>query len=232
MGDMCLLRPMIALYTLQLQQTAETNNPRIQDTANKFIDAAIGVMSHSDNLDPERTGHNIIEDGTQWIIFQALHQKDLMRAANGACLAIKMLASNPPNSTTTARPSQSPATSMIWPKSAVWRMVEGVVKTLIMKSQDLRSHLKEIVRLSIVAELVRQEGSWESKERRMRAGLEQFFQLCWERYAVDTERNGSDLMTASQSTLDLGDLFAASQALDLDPFWFDWGVDPLPDSNF
>jgi hypothetical protein len=236
MGDMCLRRLMISLYTLQLQRLPGTDHVHIQDIGTRFIDTAMGVMAHSDNLDPDLTGYITVEDGRQWAIFQALYGRDLIRAANGACLAMKVLASDPPTSATTPGLSQSPAASMTWPKSAVRRMVEGVIKTLIMKTPHLRGSLKEIVRLTLVAELIRQEGNWEHKERRMRTGMERFFQLCRERYAMEERdtasvQNGLVLEASPQSTPDFGDFFA-SPGFNFDPFGFDLSVDPMPNMNF
>jgi hypothetical protein len=235
MGDMCLRRLMISLYTLQLQRIPGTDYVHIQEIANRFIDTAMGVIAHSDNLDPDLTSYITVEDGRQRAIFQALHGRDLIRAANGACLAMKVLASDPPTSATTPGLSQSPAAYMTWPKSAIRRMVEGVIKTLIMKTPHLRSSLKEIVRLTLVAELVRQEGTWENKERRMRTGMERFFQLCRERYAMEGDtasvQNGLVLEASPQSTPDFGDFFA-SPGFNFDAFGFDLSVDPMPNMNF
>jgi hypothetical protein len=111
LGDMCFRKPMISLYILQLQRMTENNDHRTHDTARKSIDTMMGVMSHSDSLDPGLTSHGTIVDWRQWSVFQDFHRDDLIRAANGACLAMKVLASNPPANTTLGV-SQSNATSM------------------------------------------------------------------------------------------------------------------------
>jgi hypothetical protein len=113
-------------------------------------------------------------------------------------------------------------------------MVEGIMKTLIMRTPNLRPCLKEIVRLALVAELVRQEGNTERKETRMRDALERFFHLCRERYAADERdtvcaRNDSGSM-ASQCAPDFGG-FLDSQELNLDLFGFDWDTNTLPSIN-
>jgi hypothetical protein len=121
-----------------------------------------------------------------------------------------------------------------WPRVAVRRTVEEVVKTLIKRTPDLRRILKQVMGLALVVELVRQEGNAANVEKRLRAGLHRIFELCRERYtaqekhvsAIDDDPNS---LTA-QFTSDLADLYT-SQDLNLDLFGFDSEFDPLSNIN-
>jgi hypothetical protein len=234
--DMCFRRPMISLYTLQLQLMTEEKDIRIQDTARAFVDAAVGVMSHSDTLDPSLTDNESITHNEYWTIFQALHGDDLIRAATGACLASKVLLSYTPN--TAATPDQSRLSANVrtsWPRNAVRRMVEEVVKSLIRMTPDLRSILKQTMGLALVIELTRQDGNTESKQGRMRNALQRVFKLCRERYetekGVDSSMHHGPEPIALHSTPDFGN-FLNSQDFSLDPFGLDLGIDPILNINF
>jgi hypothetical protein len=234
MLDMCLRGPMISLYTLQIQLLNSGNNAHTQSTARGFLDTALGVMSHSETLDPDLTDHDTIVDGKNWTVFQAIHGDDLIRAAYGACMAIKVITSNTSNITS---PEISTLAGPIshWPKAAVRRTVEDVVKTFIKLTPDLRSILKQLWGLVLVVELTRQEGSAANNERRMRAGLQRTLQLCRERYAADGNDDSHledefDSFT-TQSTPDIAGLLT-SEELNLDTFSFDWNFDPLPNIVF
>jgi hypothetical protein len=107
--------------------------------------------------------------------------------------------------------------------------VEEVVKTLIKRTPDLRSIIKQIMGLALVVELTRQEGNAANTEKRMRAALHRVFELCRERYAAQ-ESDVSAIQDTlgsftAQLTPDLADLYPLPE-LDLDLFGFDWNFNP------
>jgi hypothetical protein len=236
--DMCFRRPMISLYTLQLQRLEENKDLRLEETARAFISASVAVMAHSDMLDPRLTDHESMEERKYWTLFQAYHGDDLVRAAGGACFALNILSSSSLNTAGRSEIRRSEHHSTIWPRNAVRRMVEQVIQTMIRLTPDLRSNLKQIMGLALAAELTRVHLDPESKEKQMRNALQRVFKLCRERFEAE---NGnvpveSDLPEQLETlpTPDLENLedLLNSQLLDIDPFGFDWGADPLPNFNF
>jgi hypothetical protein len=94
MLDMCIRRPMLSLYTLQNQRLAGADNDHVQRAAKAFTDAALVVMSHSETLDPDLTDQETVVGDRYWTVFQAIHMDDLLRAAYGACMAMRLISLN------------------------------------------------------------------------------------------------------------------------------------------
>jgi Fungal specific transcription factor domain len=235
MTDMYFRSPLISLYILQLQRLRDDGDARIHNTARALVNAAVGIMSHSDMLDPRLTDHESVTHDGYWVVFQAIHGDDLIRAAAGACFSSIILDSATLNTAAQPHPIRSERNCTIWPRNAVRRMVEEVMESMIRLTPDLRRILKQIMGIALTAELTRVHLDAESRDRHMKSALYKVFKICRERFGAENRNSvtgDNDLEQIESTTLPAFEELLNSQLLDVNPFGFDWDVDPLPNINF
>jgi len=227
----CIQRPIVSLYLLCLQCPGFMNVPDVNDSFVNCLFSCLEIMSLSENLDPDVSSFDFFRNDTCWRLFNVLEVDDVLRAMYCACLCSAVLKNQTStNGDPTIIELAVPGTI----RTAVRRGLEGSLKSFAKRFPDLRPVLKQLMGLAIINQLTKHTTSEARKQELMQTALQNFIQLCRERFAADasrivsTDTTNSDVFSigpAPEFDLCTADNFGFDSTL------FDWNPNFFFDTN-
>jgi len=222
----CVQRPIISLYLLCLQCSGFMKVPGSRDTFVSCLLSCLEIMSLSENLDTDLSSYDFLPDDTCWRLFNTYEVDDVIRAMYCACFCAEILK------------NQESVEEVIVPgtiRPAVRRGLEGSLKSFAKRFPDLRPVLKQLMGLAIINQLTKYTTSEARKHELMQTALQNFLQLCRERFAAEASRRTSP----ENSNSDVFSIGSSSEPFDLytpenfgfDSTLFDWNPNFFYDTN-
>ncbi|KAF2673146.1 hypothetical protein BT63DRAFT_451179 [Microthyrium microscopicum] len=235
MMDMCYRRPMILLFTYVLQYFDMANllsNTEFAVTATKCVFFCMAVMSNSDTLDPHLSELEAITDDKAWKVFDALNGDDVIRAAHCACYAMNLV--DKASKQLFDIEQTRPAMALDVPKSAVRRMIDDTMRSIIKRKPDLRPVLKQLLVLAGAADLTKQTGLEDGRKKLMHFAVIRIMTWSKERHQSDAqnrrqEYSSSDSFHTPQSDFFMDPTLNQDFSLDFEPTLGDWNLELFAD---
>lgn len=189
--DVYLRRALLCLYR---PFTLDASGGEIFAEARRAcIRSSLILLSHQDVFDPDVADLDVINSKKYWDLFHVICKDDIMQAALGVCLEIKMMSRMSATNTSGMPPVKNPPRShersvqvntdervSTWTKANLTRTVENILESLVRRINEFGSDFKDSLCLSIVLQSVRTRSSHE-KEALMREGITSFIRLCRQR---------------------------------------------------
>lgn len=223
---MCIQGTIVSLITLCLQCPGCMEAQECQDAFIAYLLSCMDVMLLPEELNPDSSMYDNMNDDVCWKLFTTFETDNIIRAGYCACLCLDVLKTAPEIS------GQSPTVV----RHAVRKSIDDVIEPFVKRFPDIRPVLKQIMALAVVNKLTNYTTNQSKKQELMHTGLQNFLQLCKERYNADLARKGSihseSESGSSGSADEYFDFFGTPDDFGLDPTFFDWNSGFLFDGNF
>lgn len=228
---MCIKRPIISLFTMWLQCRGYADITGLHEPLSLgSILYCKGVLSLSENLDPQKSMYDTVSDDTGWRLFNFFEMDDIIRAMYSVWYCSQVLKTRY-LSGEDSDPEDFMELGVVSPETRT--RFDDQIKSIVQRFPDLRPILKQLMGLAVIGQMTKYTTSEERKQELMQTGLQNFLQLCRERHNEDKRRRPtrreSDTLSTRSAT-EFYDLLTPDN-FGLDSTLFGWNSEFLFDDG-